>query len=270
MNRIWPVVKITFLEGVRNRALYGIGVLALLMCGANILISGMMMREVGKVSVDVGLATIGFAGLLFLLFVTIHQFAADLDQKTLYMILARPVSRTHYLLGKYFGMVLLIGTAVAILAMVTAATIGLVWLSSPDYFDRISFVLIAVAVIMNMLQLFLLCAVSFFFASFTSTSFITLILTLVTYFIGHGLSAVKKILSSADQIGVQVSALTVKIIGIASWVFPNLALFDIRSQAAHGLWPSRLYLAGSLLYAVVYIFMVMLAAVMIFRRREFP
>lgn len=270
MNRIWPVVKITFLEGVRNRALYGIGVLALLMCGANILISGMVMREVGKVSVDVGLATTGFSGLLLLLFVTIHQFAADLDQKTLYMILARPVSRTHYLLGKYFGMILLIGAAMLILALAMYATIGLVWFSSSDYFDRFSWPLIGVAVVMNMLQIFLLCAVSFFFASFTSTSFVTLILTLVTYFIGHGLSAVKKILVSADQIGIQVSAFTVKIIGIASWIFPNLALFDIRTLAAHGLWPSWAYLAGSVTYAAVYIFMVMLAAVLIFRRREFP
>lgn len=270
MSRIWSVATITFKEGVRNRALYGIGVLALLLCGANILISGMVMREVGKVAVDVGLATTGFAGLLLLLFVTINQFASDLDQKTLYMILARPISRTNYLLGKYLGMLLLISVAMLILSFALVATIALVRLGSPDYFDRISWALIGLALIMNSFQLFLLCAISFFFASFASTSFMTLILTLVTYFIGHGLAAVKKILLSADQIGIQVSTFTVKMISVATWIFPNLALFDIRAQAAHGLWPSWAYIAGSATYAIVYIIMVLLAAVLIFRRREFP
>lgn len=270
MKRIWPITKITFLEGVRNRALFGIGVLALLMCGGNILISSMVMREVGKVAVDVGLATTGFSGLLLLLFVTIHQFASDLDQKTLYMILARPVSRTHYLLGKYFGMVLLICAAMLILALAMMFTVGFVWLGSPDYFDRISWPLVSFAVLLNMLQLLLLSAVSFFFSSFASSSFITLILTLVTYFIGHVLSSVKQILQSADQIGIQVSDFTIKIIEASSWIFPNLALFDIRTQAAHGLWPNATYFVTAVSYAVIYIFMVTLAAVIIFRRREFP
>ena len=81
MKAVWSVAKITFKEGVRSRALYGIGFLALLLCGGNLLISNMVMREVGKVAVDIGLASTGFAGLLLLLFVVINQLASDFDQK---------------------------------------------------------------------------------------------------------------------------------------------------------------------------------------------
>ncbi|MBW2186782.1 MAG: ABC transporter permease [Deltaproteobacteria bacterium] len=270
MNRIWAVAAITFKEGIRNRALYGIGLLALLMCGANLIISGMMMREVGKVAVDVGLASVGFAGLLLLLFVTINQLASDLDHKTLYMILARPVSRTGYLLGKYLGMVLLIAATMLLLALAMGVTLFLIEMGAQDYFERINWGLICLALLFNTLQLLLLCAISFFFASFTSTSFLTLILTIVTYAIGHGLPAVKKILQSADQIGIQVSELTVKLVEGAAWIFPNLALFDIRTQAAHGLLLGWQYIAGTLIYFIVYTAMVLLAAIIIFRRREFP
>ncbi len=270
MNSFLPVVKITFLEGVRSRALYGIVVLALLMCGANFLISGMVMREVGKVAVDVGLATTGFSALLLLLFVAIQQFAADLDQKTLYMILARPISRTHYLLGKYCGMILLILAAMLILSLAMFATVGLIWLGSSDYFERIFISLICTALLLNTLQLFLLCAVSFLFATFTSSSFLTLILTLLTYFIGHGLTSVKEIIGSAGKIGIEISTISATLVEWASWIFPNLALFNIRTQAAHGLWPEWHYFLGAVIYAFVYIGMVLCLAVIIFRRREFP
>ncbi len=270
MKCVWAITKITFLEGVRCRALYGIAVLALMMSGANIFISGMVMREVGKVSVDIGLATTGIAGLLLLLFVSINQLASDLDQKTLYMILARPVSRSLYYVGKYFGMILLISAAMLIFSIAMGCTLLLIKSAAAGYFERVSWFLICVAILLNLAQLILLSAISFFYASFTTSSFLTLILTLMTYIVGHGLPAVKKIILSADLIGVHVSSMTAMIIEISTFLFPNLSLFDIRVQASHGLWPSWLYILGAIAYAILYSMMLMTASVAIFKRREFP
>ncbi len=269
MRKLWPVAKITFLDAVRSKVLYGIAFLALLMFGANILISGMVMREVGKVSVDIGLAATGFSGLLLLFFVTINQLAADFDQKTIYMVLARPISRTQYLLGKYFGMVLLITVAMLCFSAVMLSTISFVYWSASDYFDRISWGLVCVATLLNFCQLYILCALSFLFATFSSSSFVTFVLTLLCYFIGHGLAAVKDIVASSSAIGIEVSLTTREIIDAAVWVFPNLSLTDIRLEAAHGIWPGTSYLLGTALYTGVYIALVLGLAVLIFRRREF-
>lgn len=57
MTALWPIAVITFKEGIRNRAVYGISIFALLLLGANLLISGMIMQEVGKVAVDMALST---------------------------------------------------------------------------------------------------------------------------------------------------------------------------------------------------------------------
>ncbi len=112
MSPLWPIALITFKEGTRNRAFYGISLIAFLMMGAAFFISGMVMRDVGKVAVDMALSTVSFAGLLLVLFVGIDLMAKDLDKRTIYMVLARPISRQQYIVGKFLGISLLIATTV--------------------------------------------------------------------------------------------------------------------------------------------------------------
>ena len=107
MTVLWPITLITFKEGIRNRAVYGISLLALLLFGANFLVAGMMPRDVGKVAVDFALSTISLSGILLVLFIGINLLAKDIDRRTIYMVLARPISRSQYIIGKFFGMCLL-------------------------------------------------------------------------------------------------------------------------------------------------------------------
>src|SRR3990172_3090754 len=123
MTAIWAIAVITFKEGIRNRAIYGISIFALLLLGANLLISSMIMQEVGKVAVDMALSTVSFAGLLLVLFVGINLMAKDLDKRTIYMVLARPISRAQYIFGKFLGMCLLIVVTVAFLSVLALLSI---------------------------------------------------------------------------------------------------------------------------------------------------
>jgi ABC-2 type transport system ATP-binding protein len=83
---LWPVAAVTFKEGIRSRAIYGISIFALLLLGANLLISGMIMREVGKVAVDMALSTVSFTGLLLVLFIGINTL---IDEHIYYESLGR-------------------------------------------------------------------------------------------------------------------------------------------------------------------------------------
>ncbi len=271
MTSLWPIAYITFKEGIRNRAIYGITLFALLLFGATALFATMVPREVGKVAVDMALSTISFSGLLIVLFVGINLMAKDLDKRTIYTVLARSVSRPQYIMGKFIGMVLLITvTTVALSLMAMTATVFLK-MTHADFFARFSWPLIALSVFFTILMLILLSAVSFFFASFTSTSFITLVLTIITYIIGQSISGVKSLVESpAEVVGFTVSPVTVKLIQAAYYLFPNLSLFNIKLQAAHDLTVTTSYVMWTVLYGVVYICLSITLAALIFRKKEFP
>lgn len=270
MKALWPLAVITFKEGIRNRSIYGIFLLALLLFAANLLVCGMIMQEVGKVAVDVALSAVSFSGLLLVLFVGINLLAKDLDRRTIYMVLARPISRFQYVLGKFIGMSLLIAMAVASLGSCALLSIFSVNWAFPNYFSRFAWGPVVWAIALIALMLILLTALSFLFASFTTSSFVTLVLTVVSYFIGHGISSIKALLESPETVGIEVSEITLRLVKAAYYLFPNFSLFDIKIQAAHNLHIPWNYLAGTIAYGLVYTVLTVFLAGLIFSRREFP
>lgn len=271
MNVLWPLALITFKEGVRNRALYGIALLAILMLAATQLVCGMIMRDVGKVAIDMALSAVSFAGVLLVLFVGINLMAKDLDRRTIYMVLSRPISRSQYVVGKFAGVSLLVLAATTFLGGAAILSIGLTKMLYPTFFaSQFAWSVVLVALLLIGLMLVVLTAVSFLFASLTSTSFVTLVLTVITYFIGQSLSDVKALVEAPRLVGIEIPAVTVKLVKFAYYVFPNLSLFDVKTQAAYGLVLSASYLGWIVLYGVIYAAMMVTMAAILFRRREFP
>lgn len=270
MSPLWPIAFITFKEGTRNRAFYGISLIALLLMGAAFFISGMVMRDVGKVAVDMALSIVSFSGLLLVLFVGIDLMAKDLDKRTIYMVLARPISRQQYIVGKFLGISLLIINTVCILSFFGAISIFLIKWAIPDYFPRFSWWPVILADAFIAISLILLSSLSFLFASFASTSFITLILTIISYIIGQSMSTVKLLVEQPQTAGITVSPVTVKLVQAAYYLFPNLSLFDIKALAAHGLAIPMTYIIWTLCYGIVYTCLVVVFAAFLFRKKEFP
>ncbi len=270
MTTLWPIAVITFKEGIRNRALYGISLFALLLLGANFLIAGMIPRDIGKVAVDMALSTVSFTGLLLVLFIGINLIAKDLDKRTIYMVLSRPISRPQYIIGKFIGMLLLIITTVFFLSIFAVLSILTLKSAYPAYFEKFSWMSVLLSIFFITLTLILLSAVSFLFSSFTSTSFITSILTVITYVIGQSLTDVKALVEAPQTVGIQVSPITVKLVQGAYYVFPNLSLFDIKTQAAHGLFVSTGYIVWTAMYGIVYVCLSITLAALFFRKKEFP
>lgn len=270
MNSIWPLAIITFKEGVRTRSLYGISILALIFLAANFLLSGLIMQDVGKVSVDMALSTVAFSGLLVVLFVGINLLGKDLDRKTIYIVLSRPISRGEYIWGKFLGIALLITVIMSVLGLFAVTSIYFVKITYPLYFPRFAWAPIGLAVCLSTLGLILLSALSVLFSSFCSSSFVVLILTTISYLIGQSLGDIKALVESPQSVGIEVTPLTLRIIGVAYYIFPNLSLFDLKTQAAHNLSVSWVHISWVLAYGIVYASLVILFATLIFGRREFP
>ncbi len=260
------IIKITFLEGLRNKAIYGISLMAGLIMAFIVVISGMIMRDVGKVATDLALSTVTFASLMVLLFIGIGILAKDLEHKTIYLALSRAVPRSRYLLARFLGLGLLQAVIVMLLLIASLATLFWVKQVYVGYFGNVSLVGVVVAHFFILVQMWLLTAISILFSMIASTSFVTFILTIITWLIGSSTQEVKRLVETVDP--VRVSAITKAVAKAAYYVFPNLALFDLKSVAAHGLEIDFLHLIVCLVYGFGYGAAVLTLAIMLFRRKE--
>ena len=116
------VAAITIKEGLRNRAMQGVLTIALMLCLVYITIIPMFAFDTGKVVVDLGFAFVTLAGLAIVIFLGIALLTADIHQRTVCMILSRPVSRTDYVVGKYCGLAVTVLLAVLMIAALTVFT----------------------------------------------------------------------------------------------------------------------------------------------------
>ena len=270
MKSVFALATITFKEGIRNRSLFGIALLALFLFGLNVTVAGFFMRDIGKVTVDMNLSALSFAGLLLVFFVGINLIAKDIDRKTIHLVLSKPISRAQYIWGKYLGIQFFVTISLLLLVLFSCLTVGLVLQLYPDYFVGFSWSIFFQACFFILVKFWVLTAVVVFFSSITTSSLITLIFSLGSYIAGVTIEEVvfylKTEMAAQEKI---ISESLRTLIDVISYVLPNFSVFDFTLEAAHGLTiaPDRLLL--SFAYAVVYIVIMLSAAAAIFSRREF-
>ncbi len=269
MKGIFSLAYITFKEGIRNRALFGIFIMALLAFAITVTLTNLFMRDIVKVAADLALATITFSGLLMVIFIGTSLLSKDIDKRTIYMVISRPISRTQYIVGKFLGLCLLILAAVLFLGVVSSLPVYFAGLSYVNPQSVFQWSIYFTAIIFIAMKLVLIAAMIIFFSSITSTSFISLILTIAVYIIGSTTELVKGLVSVKME-GVEISPLMAGLIKFVYYVFPNLSAFDLKVFAAHGISIPQNYLLWVPLYWLFYTAIMITAASLIMERREFP
>lgn len=269
MNGIWSLAYITFKEGIKNRALFGIFIMVLFLFSITVTLTDLFMRDIVKVAADLSLATISFSGLLIVLFIGINLLAKDIDKRTIYMVISRPISRAQYIVGKFLGLSMLIVTAVIFLGLLSTLPVYFAGKSYENTHVIFKWAPYFTAIVFIAMKLILMTALTVFFSSFTSTSFISLVLTIASYLIGSTTEAVKGLLETKME-GVDISPAIALLIKTVYYIFPNLAAFDMKQQAAYGLPMPEGYLSAVPAYWFLYCAILISAAALIMRRREFP
>ncbi|GAB6095833.1 ABC transporter permease subunit [Desulfatiferula olefinivorans] len=265
MKHIGIVAGITFKEGLRNRAMLGILFFAVVMCALNFIITTSFTRELGKVAVDVGLSTVSISGLAIIFFLGMPLLSKDLDKLTVYMILARPIPRSAYILGKFSGLGLLVLMSVLILSVLSGVTVKIIMMLNPHYVPALfSWTFFSYAVFLSLMALLIVTAFSVLFTCVSTSSFIAFVLTAGTYLIGHNVELVKTLVRQTYPDG----GVTVWIIDLASWVFPNLSAFDKKTAAAYGLTIPLGDVIISGFYGIVYVSCVLFLTVIVFNKKE--
>jgi ABC-type transport system involved in multi-copper enzyme maturation permease subunit len=253
MNVILTIARNTFKEVLRDKVFYNVFVFALLMIGSALLLGTLTIGEQSKIIKDIGLASIDLFGVLIAIFVGVGLISKEIEKRTIYTIIAKPVHRYQFLLGRFAGLVftMWVNTAVMLVAFCVILVVGG---TSPD-----SGLMKAVG-LMTVAQLIVLSA-AMFFSTFTTPT-LSGIFTLALYVIGE-LTPDLKTLSE------KLSGVSRGLLSGSYYLLPNLALFNVKGEAVHGVPITAGYMLTAIGYGVSYAAVVLLLSCFVFQRRDF-
>ena len=254
VQRIVVFAQNTFREAVRDKLLYNLLLFAALMIASSVVLAKLHIGQDERIYRDVGLAAIALFGALIAIFVGVSLVYREISQQTVYSMLAKPVHRHEFLIGKYLGLVGLLAVEIAImfgfflgvLALKgSEVTAGLFW-----------------ATLLIFCELALITAVAIFFSSFT-TPYLAGMFTVGLWITGH-------LLADVRAFGLQDGAEAFRpLTEFLYWALPNLDRLDIKAEAASGEVIAAGRVGMATLYATLYSAALLCGATALFRRRDF-
>jgi ABC-type transport system involved in multi-copper enzyme maturation permease subunit len=256
-----------FRESVRDKVLYNLVFFAILMIGASLLIGQLTAGQDIKIIKDLGLAAISIFGLFIAVFIGIGLVSKEVEKRSIYGLLAKPIRRRDLVLGKYAGLLLTLAVNLSIMTVALyAVLVFMSWgvaANVQQAWDRPAFDLdLLKAVGMTFVELAIVTAIALFFSTF-STPMLSAALTFGLFVAGRFSADLRNFDRAVD------SPAAIWMTRALYWILPNLGPFDVRSSVVHGIPVTAGYLAISTLYAVVYAAALLVAATFIFSRRDF-
>jgi ABC-type transport system involved in multi-copper enzyme maturation permease subunit len=254
MKRIIVIALNTFKENLRDKILYNLVFFGLMLIGSSVLLGSLTMGEQAKIMKDLGLASINLFGVLIAIFVGIGLVSKEIEKRTIYTIIAKPIPRYQFLLGRYsgLGLTLFVNTAIMAVGFVLVLLLAGVGLDMG----------LTEAIGLIFLELLLIVAVAVMLSTFTTPT-LSATFTLAIYVIGHLTGDLKALGDKLENPFVS------GVLDVLYYALPNLSYFNIKSEAVHGIPIAWSYLLMAVSYGVTYAAFVMVAACMIFQRRDF-
>jgi ABC-type transport system involved in multi-copper enzyme maturation permease subunit len=256
-GRVLVIATNVFREVIRDRVLYLIGFFAFLLVAATVLLPEVSAGNEAKIVLDVGLAAIGLLGLVIAVFVGTGLVNKEIEKRTVFILMSKPLSRVEFIVGKHLGLSAVL--AVLVVAM-TAIYLGILTISQVSY--PLSSILLAV--LYQFFELSLITAVAILFGVFTSSLLATL-LTFAVYLMGHFSRDLVSLGSLSKNPGIEQVTQGLYLI------LPDLSRLNLKNLAVYGadLLPPPLELLSNALYGLVYTVLLLAIATVVFSRREF-
>ena len=254
-RRIVSIAANTFREAIRDRVLYNLVLFALLLVGAAVLFGQISIGIERIVVISLSLTAISIFGIVIAIFIGIGLVSKEIEKKTLYTVLARPVARWEFIVGKFSG---LVQTLVVNAFFMTLGFYGaLLYVSR--HFGRSDLYPLA-AVYFIILQFVIITALALLFSSFSSPV-MSALLAFGMFIIGTFSEDLRNFAAMSRGI-THVAAI------IAAYIVPNFSSLNVISQVAHDQPVSATLIWGNTLYAVFYAGAALCAGILIFERRN--
>jgi ABC-type transport system involved in multi-copper enzyme maturation permease subunit len=253
--RIGYIAANTFREAVRDRVLYNLIAFALLLSGAAIFV-GQISIEIEKlVVINLGLTAVSLFGIVIAIFIGIGLVSKEIDRRTLYTVLSRPVRRWEFIVGKFFG---LSGTLVVNTFCMAIGVFGALLYVSHKFTPADA--LIFVALYFIVLQFLIICAVALLFSSFSSP-LLSAVFAFSLFVIGSFAEDLRGFAGMAHGI-------TRWLAMAAAYLVPNFSAFNVISSVAHQHPVAGQLVLHNTLYALFYAAAALSGAVLIFEHRN--
>lgn len=254
MGAIGVIAVNAFRESLRDKILYNLVLFAGLLIGLSVLLADLSITEHHKVIADMGLAAINLIGVIIAIFVGISLVNKEIERRTIYTIMARPISRAFFIMGKYLGLALTLFVNLAIMMAVFLLTLWLYHVPiQPSFFQAVALIFV---------EILMVTAIALFFSTFTSTT-LSAIFTLGLYVIGHLTTDLRSMVANSESGAVK------GVVDLLYYLCPNLEMLNIKGQAAVGLAVAPEYLMLASLYGVLYAGLLLTGACLVFQQRDF-
>lgn len=254
-TRVASVAFNTFREAVRDRVLYNLIAFALLLSGAAILVGQISIDIERLVVVNLGLSAISLFGVVIAIFIGIGLVSKEIEKRTLYTVLSRPLRRWEFVVGKFFGLTgtLVVNTFCMSIGVLLALLYAVHKLERPDAW-------ILVALYFIVLQFLMVCALALFFSTFSSP-LLSAVFTFALFVIGS---------MSEDLRGfaAMTHGFTKLLVTGTAYMLPNFSSLNVINVVAHGDRISGRLIFYNSAYALLYSVVAISAAVLIFERRN--
>ena len=256
-----------FRESVRDKVMYSLVAFAVLLIVISYILGQLTAGQDLKIMKDLGLSSIAVFGLFMAVFIGIDLVSKEVERKSVYALLAKPIRRADILLGKYLGLVLTLVVNVGVMTIALYVVLAYVgW--GENAFARQAREAPALdpamlkAVGLILVQLMIVTATALFFSTF-STPMLSAALTFGVYVAGYFSADLKNF----DQV-VNTPAAVALARGLY-YVLPNLSPFDVTAQVVHGLPVGWRYMGVTVAYGFTYIAILLVISTTVFSRRDF-
>jgi ABC-type transport system involved in multi-copper enzyme maturation permease subunit len=266
MRSITIIAGGVFRDSIRDRIGYGLVFFSIGLMASSFLLAQLTAGQDVKIIKDLGLAAASVIGLFIAIFFGIGLVTKEVERRSIYSLLSKPVSRAQFIMGKYFGLVLTLLANLAVMAVAFYLVLAyLDWMTpsgaklgweAPALDPRLlkAFLLIGV-------ELMVVTATAMFFSTFSSP-FLSAALTFAVYIIGHFSEDLKNFGTVVDNLVLPYIAKGLY------YVMPNLAPLDVKTAVVHGLPVSASHMIMATGSSALYIALLIVGATIVFSRRD--
>lgn len=257
LSRTLVIAANVFREVIRDRVLYLLAFFAIIMVAAIVLVPEVAASTENQIILDIGLAAISLLGLAITVFVGTGLVNKEIEKRTVYVMVAKPIRSTEFIIGKHWGLSAVLAVLVLAMTAIYLATLALKQVPVPVGS-------VSLSALFQFLELSLIASAAILFGVFTSSLLATL-LTFALYLMGHFSRDLLAFASLSDNPGLKQT-----VEGLYLFL-PDLSRLNLRNQAIYGinLLPQPTELLANAGYAIVYTALLLTIAILIFSRRQF-
>ncbi len=253
MKSIVAIAGNTYREAVRDKILYLLIVFGFLSIVASKLLAFVSIGDELKIITDISLASISLFGALIAIFVGTSLLYKEIDKRTIYTILSRPIARYEFVLGKYLGLVSLIAVTTALMALFSAAYILLMG-------GAVNFIFVE-SVLLIYIKILLVTAFSILLSSLASP-ILGAVIVLSGYVLGHATGILIDLPPQFDDTLIKAC------MERFYFITPNLSNFDIWQEYANGMEISQSYVLWTVFYGLMYTGLILYLATVAFENKD--